>query len=132
MAQAGITAGCGGSLYCPDSTLTRGQMAIFIDAGLLNELQSPTAAYLTQASPNTAAPGKVVTIALTGNSTHFVQGSTQVAAAPGITPSNITVTSPTSLTVQFTLSSGIAPGPSSIVVTTGAEEAILPNGFVVQ
>ncbi len=26
----GITAGCGGGLYCPDATVTRGQMAVFL------------------------------------------------------------------------------------------------------
>jgi len=38
MAQMGITAGCGNGLYCPDETLTRGQMAVFIVTGLLNQL----------------------------------------------------------------------------------------------
>ncbi len=31
---AGITAGCGGGNYCPDSPVTRGQMAVFIAAAL--------------------------------------------------------------------------------------------------
>jgi len=32
--QAGITAGCGGGNYCPDSPLTRGQMAVFLAKAL--------------------------------------------------------------------------------------------------
>lgn len=31
---AGITAGCGGGKYCPDSPLTRGQMAVFLSLAL--------------------------------------------------------------------------------------------------
>ncbi len=31
---SGITAGCGGGNFCPDSPLTRGQMAVFLAAGL--------------------------------------------------------------------------------------------------
>jgi hypothetical protein len=31
---SGITAGCGGGNYCPDSPLTRGQMAVFLAKAL--------------------------------------------------------------------------------------------------
>jgi S-layer family protein len=34
MVGAGITGGCGGGNYCPDSPVTRGQMAVFIAAAL--------------------------------------------------------------------------------------------------
>ena len=34
----GITGGCGGTLYCPDNPVTRGQMAVF----LLKALEGPT------------------------------------------------------------------------------------------
>jgi hypothetical protein len=30
LAQRGITAGCGGGNYCPNSAVTRGQMAVFL------------------------------------------------------------------------------------------------------
>ena len=32
--QSGITAGCGGGNYCPNSPLTRGQMAVFLAKAL--------------------------------------------------------------------------------------------------
>ena len=131
MAQVGITAGCGLGLYCPNQTLTRGQMAVFIATGLLNQLLG-TAPVVTSAAPGSAAPGQSVTVTLTGCGTHFVQGATQVLTTPGITPSGIDVTSATSLTVQLTVSPGAALGPSSIVITAGTEEAVLPNGFKVQ
>lgn len=34
LVAAGITGGCGGGNYCPDSPLTRGQMAVFLSAAL--------------------------------------------------------------------------------------------------
>ncbi len=34
LAKSGITAGCGGGRFCPDSPLTRGQMAVFLAKGL--------------------------------------------------------------------------------------------------
>ncbi|MFY9551657.1 MAG: RHS repeat-associated core domain-containing protein [Thermoanaerobaculia bacterium] len=33
VAEKGITVGCGGGLYCPDATLTRAQMAVFVVKG---------------------------------------------------------------------------------------------------
>jgi hypothetical protein len=132
MAAAGITAGCAPGMYCPDASLTRAQMAVFIVTGLLNQLLPATTPIIATAIPNTAAPGQNVTLTLGGVNTHFAQGATQVTMAPGITPSGIVVTSATSLTVQVAVSAGAAQGPTSIVVTTGTEEAVLPNGFTVQ
>ena len=34
LAASGITAGCGGGNYCPDTPVTRGQMAVFLSAAL--------------------------------------------------------------------------------------------------
>jgi hypothetical protein len=34
LVASGITAGCGGGLYCPDAPLTRGQMAVFLSKAL--------------------------------------------------------------------------------------------------
>ncbi len=34
LAASGITSGCGGGAYCPDSPLTRGQMAVFLSKAL--------------------------------------------------------------------------------------------------
>jgi hypothetical protein len=31
MAALGITSGCGGGNYCPDSAVTRSQMAVFLE-----------------------------------------------------------------------------------------------------
>ena len=64
---------------------------------------------------------------------------TQVVVPAGITAFQVRVMNSTSLTVQLTISlSAVASltaangRPYTIVVTTGNEEADLPNGFIVQ
>jgi hypothetical protein len=37
LADKGITAGCGGDNFCPDEPVTRGQMAVFLEAALGNQ-----------------------------------------------------------------------------------------------
>jgi len=130
MAQVGITAGCAPSLYCPDDSVTRGQTAVFVVTGLLN-LLLPQTPLIASAAPNSVAVGQTVLATLTGVNTHFAQGTTQVTVGAGLTPSSVTVNSGTSLTLQLTADASAGPGPYSIVVTTGAEEAVLPNGFMV-
>jgi hypothetical protein len=34
LADSGITAGCGGGSFCPDNTLTRAEMAVFLSKAL--------------------------------------------------------------------------------------------------
>jgi len=137
MAQLGITAGCKTGYYCPDDSLTRGQMAVFIDTGLLEQLVPATLPLITQVMPNTASQGDTLTVSIYGLGTHF-DSSTQVTLPTGITPSNLTVLSPTSLTVQFNISPSAVPSLTAtngslytIAVTTGSEEADLPNAFTV-
>jgi uncharacterized repeat protein (TIGR01451 family) len=43
VARAGITAGCGGGNYCPDATVTRAQMAVFLLKGLHGGAYTPPA-----------------------------------------------------------------------------------------
>ena len=59
--------------------------------------------------------------------------SPQVIAGPGVTVSNISVSSATTMTAQIRVAPDAATGPRSITVTVPGEiEATLPNGFRVQ
>jgi hypothetical protein len=118
-------------MYCPLSILTRGEMADFIVRGLLNQLLPVTTPILTSVSPNSAVAGTPVTVTIYGMGTNFAAGITQVLTVPGITASNVAVSSPTRLTVQLTGQTGATPNPSPIVVATGTEQAGLPVGFTV-
>ena len=44
LAASGITAGCGGNNYCPEDTVTRAQMAVFLERGMNGSGFSPPAA----------------------------------------------------------------------------------------
>jgi photosystem II stability/assembly factor-like uncharacterized protein len=132
MKQLGITSGCSPTTYCPSDPVTRGQMAVFIERGEFNQLlpvSTPIVAWISSAS---ASPGNTVTATIVGQNTSFVNGVTQVSAGVGINVSNVSVASGTTLTVQFAVASKATLGPRSITVTTGSEEATLPNGFQVQ
>jgi probable HAF family extracellular repeat protein len=68
-------------------------------------------------------------VTIQGQETNFAQGTTQVGVGPGITPINVAVVDRTHLTAQFTVDAAAVPGSRSVTVTTGAEEAVLLNGF---
>jgi len=44
LARAGITSGCGSNNYCPDDSVTRAQMAVFLERGMRGSAYSPPAA----------------------------------------------------------------------------------------
>jgi hypothetical protein len=132
MGQLGITTGCAPTLYCPDASVTRGQMAVFIMRGAFNQLLPAPRPIVVSVTPNIATPGQTVNVTITGQNTYFNGGTPQVLAGPGITVSNIAVTSATTMTAQLTVAGDAAIGRRSITVTVPGEiEATLPNGFLI-
>jgi hypothetical protein len=132
MAQVGITVGCAPSLYCGDTPVTRGQMAVFIMRGMFNLVPSGSTVFpLLNVAPASAVVGQTVTVTIQSQNTAFLPDSTQVSAGPGITVSNVVGTSPTTLTATLKIDPAATPGPRSIVVTANGIEATLPNVFQV-
>lgn len=87
---------------------------------------------ITQVSPNTGVAGaKGLLVTLTGNLTHFAQGTTIVNFGPGITVSSLIVASPTSATATLNIDRSAVAGPRTITLTTGAEVVTLVDGFSV-
>jgi uncharacterized repeat protein (TIGR01451 family) len=127
-----ITAGCSATTYCPSSPVTRGEMAIFIMRGAFNQYLPVGTPMITQISPAILTPGPTGTYTITGVNTNFVQGVTQLSPIPGVTTGTVTVNSPTSMTVQLTATASAVPQPYSILVITGSEQAVLPNGLLLQ
>ena len=70
-------------------------------------------------------------MAITGQNTHFVQGTTVASFGAGITINSLTVNSATSATANLTVQNGAALGARTVTITTGAEVASLVNGFTV-
>ena len=132
MKQLGVTSGCGPATYCPDDPVTRGQMAVFIMRGEFNQLLPATTPVVVWTYPAGVSRGNTSIVTILGQSSNFTNGVTVVNAGAGITVGNVIVLNGTMLTAQLTVSPSATPGPRSITVTTGSEEATLPNGFRVQ
>lgn len=137
MKEDNITSGCTATTYCPTNSVTRGDMATFVMRGAFNQLLPSTEPILLSISPATIAHGgSPATYTITGLSTNFVDGITTIGAMPGITIGAISVLNSTTLTVQLSASSGATLQPVSPLAITGVppgnEEAVLPNGLVIQ
>jgi len=99
------------------------------DLTLSNVPPSPA---LTSVAPSAGQTGRsLVSIAITGAFTHFLQGSTTASFGAGITVNSLTVNSPTSATANITISPSATPGSQSVTLTTGSEVATLLNGFII-
>jgi hypothetical protein len=134
--EENITGGCSQTGmeidYCPSEPVIRGDMAVFIMRGEFNQFLPGGTPLLTQISPSTLALGTSGTFTITGTNTNFVQGTTQLSPIPGVSMGAITVTSPTTMTVQLTATANAVPQPYSILAITGAEQDVLPNGLALQ
>ena len=131
MAQVGITSGCTATEYCPDDPVTRGQMSVFILRSAFNLFLPANAPSIVSIVGSSLAAGASATLTITGQNTNFTTGVTQVQVGPGVTVSNVNVLNNTTLTAQFAVDANAASGPRAVIVTTGSEEAVLPNGFLV-
>ena len=82
-------------------------------------------------APVSGRQAQALTVAITGQFTHFVQGTTTVTFGAGITVGTVTVASSTSLAAQITIAENAATGPRTVTVTTGTEIVTAPNAFTV-
>jgi RHS repeat-associated protein len=119
------------ALGARDVTLTTGSEIATLSGGFM-VTAAVAVPLITSVSPNSGPQGQGGPVAITGQNTHFVQGTTQVDFGAGITVSNISVTCPTCLTVQLQISATATPGPRTVTVTTGSEVVSLADGFTVQ
>lgn len=82
----------------------------------------PASPIITSATPSAVLPGGTQNVSITGVATHFVNGTTTVSVSgTGVTTGAATVTSPTTLTVPISASTGAALGSRTVTVTTGSE-----------
>jgi Glucodextranase, domain B len=111
-------------------TVTSGSEVVTLNnAFTVNPLLSPA---VTQVSPNTGLQGQQgLSVAITGQSTHWVQGTTTATFGPGITVSSLTINSPTTASASLNFDLAAATGVRNVTLTTGAEVAMLTNNFTV-
>ena len=92
----------------------------------------PGTPILTSLNRAAGQQGQTFPVTITGQFTHFTQGTTQVSFGAGMTVTNITVSSPTSLTAQLAIDASATLGTRTLTVTTGTEIVSVPNVFTVQ
>src|SRR5206468_3956712 len=89
-------------------------------------------AILTSLKPASGQQGQTLSVAVTGDFTHFQPGATQVSVGSGVTVISVLVASSTALTAQVAIDPNAALGARMLTVTTGTEVASVPNVFTVQ
>ncbi len=83
-------------------------------------------------TPNRGQPGQnLPSVAVVGQGTNFVNGTTVASFGAGITVNSTTVSDATHATVSITIAAGVATGARTVTLTTGNELATLANGFTV-
>src|SRR6266850_2190184 len=92
-------------------------------------VSSPAA--ITSLVPSSGPQGQIISITITGQNTHFVQGTTQVGLGLGIILTNVSVSSATSLTALASIAASADLGTRTLTVTTGSEALSLNNAFTV-
>jgi uncharacterized repeat protein (TIGR01451 family) len=108
-----------------------GQVAA-ADSTFFTQSACASAAAIASVNRNTGFQGQnLPSVAIVGTGTHFAQGVTVANFGPDITVNSLTVTSPTAATANITLSGSAPLGTISVVMATGAEDALLSGGFTV-
>ena len=110
-------------------TLTTGSEVVTLSNGFAVGAGTPV---ITQVNPNTGQQGQSnLNVAITGQYTHFVQGTTTASFGAGITINSVTVSSATAATVNLSVDPGATVGNRNVTLTTGSEVVTLSNGFAV-
>jgi len=128
-----------GSFSCP-LTLNIGPNTINVQAADIagnTTTQTETVTFtppplITLLSPSTGQQGQQgLSVVITGQFTHLLQGSTTASFGIGITVASLTVNSATSATAVLNIDPTATAGTSNVTVTTGSEVVTLTNGFTV-
>src|SRR5207244_4076142 len=110
-------------------TLTTGAEVVTLNNGFMVTSGTPV---LQTVNPNTGQQGQQsLSVNLTGEFTHFVQGTTTASISAGITVVSLTVNSATTATAVLNIDPTVQNAIPNITLTTGAEVVTLNNGFTV-
>jgi hypothetical protein len=91
----------------------------------------PGPAAVSGLSPAQAAQGQTLNVVVTGTNTNFMQNVTAASFGFGVTVNSVNVTSPTSATVNITVSASATPGLNTVTMTTLGETATDTNAFTI-
>ena len=129
-AMAVLTISATAAVGARDLTMTTGaEVATLSEGFLVTAAATPT---IVSVNPATGQQGQQgLSLAITGQNTHFVQGTTVASFGPGIGVASLTVNSATSATAVLNIDAAAALGARTVTMTTGTEVATLTNGFLV-
>ncbi|MGN6591761.1 MAG: hypothetical protein ACTHJX_02565, partial [Terriglobales bacterium] len=109
--------------------VTGGEFALGVNAFTV---QASAAALAPPLTPDQAPQGgNLVGVQIAGTGTHFLPGATQVTIGGGVVVGQVTVVSPTSLTIDLSVPPGASVGPQDVTVTTGGEVVRAAGAFTV-
>src|SRR5579871_4791899 len=110
-------------------TLTTGAESLKLNNGFTVTAGTPA---LTTVNPNSGQQGQQSeSVGLTGQFTHWAQGTSTASFGAGVTIAGLTVNSATSATAVLNIDPAATAGPRNVTVTTGTEMVTLNNGFTV-
>ena len=113
---------------CHNLTVTTGTEQVSLASQLCVQ---PGAAIVTNVNPHSSPKGQTLTVTVTGQNTHFTQGLTTADFGIGINTSAVTVTSPTSATLDLAVTSSAPNGYHSATLRTVGEVAYSQYAFIV-
>src|SRR3989442_13122806 len=110
-------------------TLTTGAEVVTLNNGFTVTAGTPV---LQTVNPNAGQQGQQnLSVNLTAQFTHFVQGTTTASFGAGITVASLTVNSATTATAGLNIDPTAGTGTRNVTLTTGAEVVTVNNGFTV-
>src|SRR5204862_211565 len=108
-------------------TLTTGTEVVTLTNGFTVAAGTPV---LQTVNPGSGQQGQQnLSVNLTGQFTHFVQGTTTASFGAGITVVSLTVNSATAATTVVNIEAGAATGNRNVTLTTGLEDGALSKGI---
>ena len=112
-------------------TATMGNQVAISSATVFSVAAGP--ASIASVTPNTGSQNtNNLAVTVTGYKTHFTQASPVVSFGPGISVTNVAVSSDTVLVATITIGQNAPVASNPVTVTTGSEAATLAGGFTVQ
>src|SRR5204862_543767 len=110
-------------------TVTTGAEVVTLTNGFTVGSGTPV---LTTVNPNTGQQGQTnESVSLTGQFTHWVQGTSTASFGAGISVASLTVNSAATATATLDIAAAATAGARNVTVTTGAEVVTLNNGFTI-
>jgi hypothetical protein len=117
---------------CPGNAPANSSGSEIVTNNVFTIAQGP--AIISSVSPGTGNQGQEIIFNITGQGTHWAQNVTQFYIAGGgrdITINSVLINSPTSATVDMTISATAALGARSVFMITGGEALTDRGGFVI-